>query len=257
MTTLQVAASSHPHDPEVSQTSVWRELGPGASGQYFPIGALVALVVGILAMSADIMLAKSLFDHVVNESAGVSLVIALAVAGASGLTAISAGGAFKARKRGAGIGLVVAWLSIGLGVAGLRGATGLFMDDPDGHTKHIIVGVVMLLIYLAAGFDVIVSAMKLADPRYMALGFSNLQSSWGTRRLARLQAQYERTLEVMDRIKRDIARLDGEVQVENELLDSYEQELKARARLRHILHLRDPASASGYRSETWPSEQKA
>ena len=127
----------------------------GEAGPYFPLVAFAALLVGVVVQSADVLLAKSLLDKLVNGADWQSYLIACAFALASALGAIGAGSALRHRRR-VWAGLFLAfWAIVGVALAVMRGFTYEIMDDPDSANRDLVVALVMLGVYLLAGLDVI------------------------------------------------------------------------------------------------------
>nr|NLI49204.1 hypothetical protein [Propionibacterium sp.] len=221
----------------------------GEAGPYFPLVAFAALLVGVVVMSADVLLGKSLLDKLVNGEEWQSYLIAGAFALASALGAIGAGSALRHRRR-VWAGLFLAfWAIVGVALAVLRRFTYEIMDDPDSANRDLVVALVMLGVYLLAGLDVIYQSTKLSDQRYFALWRSGRQWRAAERRLAKLEPELERTDETLARLARDKDRLEAEVAEENGRLDALARELRAKARLRIAYHLGDPAATSLVGSE--------
>lgn len=250
------AARNNPYRT-ADRSAVATPAEPALAMQYFPVVPLLLLLGGVLALGADMLFSKSLFDLATNQSEAASWVISFAIALASTIVAATAGAHMKNAKRTTFWVAGSLWFLMGVVVAVLRASMHLMTGDPSTLMTDRVIAVVMFAIYLGAGTDIMIQASKLADRRYLALWGSKLELWRTTRKLARLQSQLDRTDDVAKRLNEELERLDEEVTIQNRMLNEIEETYKQRARLRIAFHLGDPEATELYRGETWPQPQVA
>lgn len=229
---------------------------PGIAGPYQLRLPQILIAVGIVLQSVDTLLAKTAFDVIVNESELVSLLIAVAVAGIGALAAVKAGIALKERIW-LEVGLIGgAWALIGVSMALLRFNTGLLNGLDENLPADMVVALLMLVLYLAAGGGIISATAKVWDPRHRALRSSRRGMKRVSRTLDTVEPQYARVVLALAHLDERRADLDDQVRLAQDLIATEADQLRARARLRIAEHLGDPAKTSLYRQPAWTGQDE-
>lgn len=235
--------------PETSPTDAGAPRG--VAGPYLMRLPVVLLVVGILLQAVDTLLAKSAFDVIVNENETISLLIALAVAGIGAHAAVKTGIAVKDRSW-IEVGLIGSlWMLIGVAMALLRFNTGLISGLDENLPSDMVVALLMLVLYLAAGGGIISATQKVWDPRYRELWSSRRGVRRTSRTLGKLESEYTRLHVVLGQLDGRRDALAHQANLAEDVISTHAKELTARARLQVGERLADPSKTSLYRQPVW------
>lgn len=254
-TTLHAAGDrpdSRPNPATVDPTPPAHVAGPdnpgrGVAAVYQLRLPQVVIALSILLQSVDTLLAKGAFDIIVNESETASLLVAVAVAGIGALAAVKTGIALKERGW-TEFGLIgAAWALIGVSMALLRFNTGLLSGLDENHPADMVVALLMLVLYLAAGAGIISGTAKVWDPRLRVLRSSRGELKKVNRTLGDLEPEYARVELALAHLDTRRAALDAQVADAQAKIATQAALLRARARLRIGEHLGDPAKTALYR----------
>lgn len=226
-------------------------------GPLLPVVAFVLLLVGIVAQFVDVMLAKNVFDIVVNQSESLSWFVAIGLTLTAAVLMVSVGIALRhggRRHRLAAGALASVWLFLGLALAYLRMREGSLLGDADEPADGAI-ALAMFVLYLAAGLDIAYHSHALHDSdRESAIG-GTVRVRRLDRALHPLEAMVTRVRETIEGWPRVLERLDETYLDELARIGHHESELKAMARDRLTLGLEDPTRASlVYRLPHEPSD---
>lgn len=234
--------------PQTPRAREHTETWEGTAGPYLPLTPIVLILLGWFFQSVDTLLAKGSFDILVNETEELSWVVAVGVAGTSAITSFGAGMAWRTNHRIVAGAIAGAWLALGVTMSVLRFNTGVISGSGENEVRDEIMAVLMLVMYVAAGGEVMYNAYKLWNPYYGRLWASRTHGGLVARKLARLEARFSRVAAAITHLTRRKAALDAEYQRVLGDADQMARELADRARLRIAEHLADPERTSLYRS---------
>ncbi|WP_338481345.1 hypothetical protein [Rhodococcus sp. DN22] len=200
----------------------------------------------------DVILLKALADVVVNDDSGggiLSWMLAIGVSGIGLVVAASAGMMQHDEKPGYRATLA-AWLTIGAAVACLRALTGQFTGDNSHMLSDIAQAVLMLALYIAAGWRMTTLAPEVLDTnRHELATAKRVRDRAIGGRQARLEEQYTRHHQAARRCDDARIQVDRDLQYVERLIAAYRDQLNALARNEITKAMANPEDASGiYRS---------
>ncbi len=227
----------------------------GIAGPFTLPSLPIILVVAALGMSIDTWLAKAAFDLVIGENETISLLFALAVAVASG---VSAGWTGIDIRRGARVAAWLhggIWLALGVVLGAIRVNTGLLMGFDENDPRDLVVALIMFVVYVASGAAIIATSTHLWNPRMRVLRAARRAVRSLGRRLDRLEPTLARVRAALAGLERRRAGYRTEYQQACASLDALGAQLKHEARLRIAERLGDVRRTSVYRQPLWPDAE--
>lgn len=234
---LQQQPTLHEAQPSAAEPA---RPGPSDHDQtspYLPTAHAVLLALAVIGMAVDILLVKAALDVVLNESQLVSACLAVGIALVAAATSAGGGYALRRGHRVVGSLTMCAWFVIGLSLALLRWNHGSLVSGGENTTRDMILALLMLCVYIAAGIEIAVSAGILLDRDIASRANSARRSlNRSERRRRRVAAQYARADRALSRIpdhRKRAARQHGTAQarinwIERELM-AYSRDLVAEA----------------------------
>src|SRR5665647_1919564 len=217
-----------------------------ATGPYLPIVAVVLYALGATANFVDVMLAKNVFDILVNSSEMLSWAIAAGISVLATILMTSVGIELRNGGRGhrvIGAILALSWLSLGATLAYLRFSEGTIRGHANSP-KDAAITWMMLAMYIAAGLDIAATSYTLWNPRHVALLAAKNDLSFADRRLRRHTARRDRVQQTLLIMPASAGRLDAAYLAASGTIDEHEAELKGIARDLLTRAMADPTRSS-------------
>lgn len=245
---------THPHEGA-------RPPQPGhpAVARFFQRYGPLLIAVGVAAQSADVMLAKQVFNLTMGDAEWASWMVAVSLTAAAAISSMATAIANRLEHRTGHTIAMVIWLALGVALALIRIAEPILTG---GKGNHINIGgaamaVLIFVLYLGAGHVIQLSVGEMFQPALMEEKSTRRHKEKVARRLHTKEGELTQAESILTGYARSRAHLASELTEQIAEVAANATELKQRARLELAAVMKRPEATGVYRQATWPEPPSA
>lgn len=215
------------------------------------------ILIAVAAQSADVMLAKKVFNLTIGDAEWVSWMVAIALTAAAAISSAATAIAKELGNRAGYVFAMTVWLGLGVALALIRVAEPVLTG---GKASQINIGgaamaVLILVLYLGAGHVIQLAIGEMFRPALMEEKATRRNKEKVARRLHNAEGELTQAESTLTGYAASKQRLADELTEHLAEVDANAAELKQRARQEVAAVLKRADATSLYRQPTWPEPQ--